>query len=336
MIQLSIVIPIYNVSGYLRECLGSVYSQTEINWEVILVDDGSTDNSEDICEEYKSKYSNTIVIHKENGGLSDARNAGIEIAKGEYIYFLDSDDWLAPNAIQTLLDFAIKNNCEIVQGGFYYAYNGYLLYDNRRIDINQTPFVLNREEAIVELIKNEYIKNFAWGKLYKTSTVKKYLFEKGKYFEDSYWQHLIVNETANYGVIPTPLYYYRQRESSISGQFSIKSLDLLKGYEERLNFISNYYPQLTNTMAKQLWNISANMLLASKKSNTYAHYNEFWQYINREYSDVFNNAFKANVKYHLGRQFTTILELYNFINRIKNRLFAKDLLKIHIDEKSNN
>lgn len=333
---ISIVIPIYNVSSYLRECLDSVYSQYEKDWEVILVDDGSNDESGNICEEYRQKYPQTIVIHKENGGLSDARNAGIEIAKGEYIYFLDSDDWLAPNAIQALLDFAIKNNCEIIQGGFYYAYNGYLLYDNRRIDIDQTPFVLNREEAIVELIKNEYIKNFAWGKLYKTSTVKKYLFEKGKYFEDSYWQHLIVNETANYGVIPTPLYYYRQRESSISGQFSIKSLDLLKGYEERLNFISNYYPQLTNLMAKQLWNISANMLLASKKSDTYAHYNEFWKYINREYSDVFNNAFKANVKYHLGRQFTTILELYNFINRIKNRLFAKDLLKIHIDEKSNN
>ena len=111
---------------------------------------------------------------------------------------------------------------------------------------------------------------------------------------------------------------------------------MLKGYEERLNFITTSYPQLTNIMAMQLWNISANMLLASKKSDTYAHYNEFWQYINREYSDVFNNAFKANVKYHLGRQFTTILELYNFINRIKNRLFAKDLLKIQIDEKSNN
>ena len=335
MIQLSIVIPIYNVSGYLRECLGSVYSQTEINWEVILVDDGSTDNSEDICEEYKSKYSNTIVIHKENGGLSDARNAGIEIAKGEYIYFLDSDDWLAPNAIQTLLDFAIKNKCEVVQGGFYYAYNGYLLYDNRRIDIDQTPFVLNREEVMVELIKNEYIKNFAWGKLYKTSIVKKYLFQKGKYFEDSYWQHLIVNETSNYGIIPTSLYYYRQRESSISGQFSIKSLDLLKGYEERLNFISNYYPRLTNLMAKQLWNISSSMLLASKKSDCYKSYVDYWLYINKEYCDVFNKAFKINLKYQFGRKHTTILEAYNFINRIKERLFSKGLLKIQIDERAN-
>lgn len=332
----SIVVPIYNVSVYLRKCLDSVYSQIEENWEVILVDDGSTDESGIICEEYRQKYSQTLVIHKENGGLSDARNAGIEIAKGEYIYFLDSDDWLSPNAIHTLLDFAIKNNCEIVQGGFYYAYNDYLLYDNRRIDIDQTPFVLNREEVMVELIKNEYVKNFAWGKLYKTSIVKKYLFQKGKYFEDSYWQHHIVNEANNYGVIPTPLYYYRQRESSISGLFSIKSLDLLKGYEERLNFVSNYYPQLTNLMAKQLWNISANMLLASKKTDCNKSYVEYWQFINKEYCEVFSHAFKTNIKYHLGRKSTSILEVINFINRVKNRLFSKELLRIGFNTDNNN
>lgn len=332
---LSIVIPIYNVSSYLRGCLDSAYHQVEDNWEIILVDDGSTDESRNICEEYKLKYPQTIVVHKENGGLSDARNAGIKIAKGEYIYFLDSDDWLAPNAISSLLNSAIKNKCEVVQGGFYYAYNDYLLYDNRKIDINQTPFVLNREETMIELVKNEYVKNFAWGKLYKTSIVKKYLFQKGKFFEDSYWQHLIVNEINNYGVIPTPLYYYRQRESSISGQFSIKSLDLLKGYEERLNFISNYYPQLTDLMAKQLWNISSSMLLASKKSDYHDAYNEYWKYINKEYYNVFNNAFKLNLKYQLGRKYTTILEAYNFIDRVKDKLFSKKLLKIQIDERTN-
>lgn len=335
MIQLSIIIPIYNVSNYLKRCLDSVYSQIEDNWEVILVDDGSTDDSGEICEESKSKYPQTIVIHKENGGLSDARNAGIKIAKGNYIYFLDSDDWLVSNAISILLNFAINNNCEIVQGGFYYAYDDYLLYDNRKIGISQTPFILNRKNAMIELIKNEYIKNFAWGKLYKCSLVKKYLFPKGKYFEDSYWQHLIVNETNNYGIIPTPLYYYRQRESSISGQFNIKSLDLLKGYEERLNFVSNNYPQLTNLMAKQLWNISLSMLLTSKKSDYYTHYNEYWRYLNREYREVLSDAFNNNVKYRLGRKFTEILKLYNFVNRVKNRLFSKELLKIQIDERTN-
>ena len=335
MTKLSIVIPIYNVEKYLSQCIDSILSQTYQNLEIILVDDGSNDNSGKIADKYAQKDSRIAVIHKQNGGLSDARNAGIEIATGEYIYFLDSDDWLVPNAISTLFDFAIKNSCEIVQGGFYYAYNDYLLYDNRKIGIDQTPFVLNREIAMVELIQNEYIKNFAWGKLYRTSIVKKYLFQKGKYFEDSYWQHHIVNEITNYGVIPTPLYYYRQRESSISGQFSIKSLDLLIGYEERLNFILEHYPHLTNLMAKQLWNISSSMLLASKKSDCYKSYVDYWLYINKEYCDVFNKAFKINLKYQFGRKHTTILEAYNFINRIKERLFSKGLLKIQIDERAN-
>ena len=335
MPKVSIIVPIYNVEKYLSQCIDKVLKQTYQNLEIILVDDGSTDNSGVICDESKSKYPQTIVIHKENGGLSDARNAGIEIASGEYIYFLDSDDWLDSNAISTLLNFAIDNNCEIAQAGFYYAYDDYLLYDNRKIGISQTPFVLNRDDAMIELIKNEYIKNFAWGKLYKSSLVKKYLFPKGKYFEDSYWQHLIVNETNNYGIIPTPLYYYRQRESSISGQFNIKSLDLLKGYEERLNFVSNNYPQLTNLMAKQLWNISLSMLLTSKKSDYYTHYNEYWRYLNREYREVLSDAFNNNVKYRLGRKFTEILKLYNFVNRVKNRLFSKELLKIQIDERTN-
>ena len=328
MIQLSIIIPIYNVSNYLKRCLDSVYSQIEDNWEVILVDDGSTDDSGEICEESKSKYPQTIVIHKENGGLSDARNVGIEIASGEYIYFLDSDDWLDPNAISTLLNFAIISNCEIVQGGFYYTYDDYLLYDNRKISIDQTHFILNRKDAMTELIKNEYIKNFAWGKLYKSSLVKKYLFPKGKYFEDSYWQHLIVNEINNYGVIPTPLYYYRQRESSISGQFNIKSLDLLKGYEDRLNFISNYYPQLVDLMAIQLWNISANMLLASKGTEYNAMFIDYWEYLNDEYKEYFKKAFNINIKYLLGRKCLVILDICNFYHRVYNRLFTKRILRI--------
>ena len=187
--KLSIIIPVYNVAEYLTQCLDSVYSQIRDNYEVILVDDGSTDDSGSICEEYKLKYPQTIVVHKKNGGLSDARNAGIKVATGEYTYFIDSDDWLAPNAISTLLDYAIENKCEVVQGGLYYAYNDYQLYDNSKT----TPFILNRDQAMKELIKNDYIKNFAWGKIYKTEIVKKHLFIKGVYFEDSYWQHHILH-----------------------------------------------------------------------------------------------------------------------------------------------
>jgi len=98
MKTVSVVIPIYNVQDYLTKCLNSLYDQLNDTIEVILVNDGSTDNSLEICRKYAEKYPNTIVIDKENGGLSDARNVGTEAASGEYIYYLDSDDWLAPGA----------------------------------------------------------------------------------------------------------------------------------------------------------------------------------------------------------------------------------------------
>lgn len=322
MPKVSIIIPVYNVAEYLKQCLDSIYSQVKDNYEVILIDDGSSDNSGKICDEYAANDNRIIVIHKENGGLSDARNAGIKIATKEYIYFVDSDDWLAPNAISTLLDFAIENNCEVVQSGLYYAYNDYLLYDNSR----KSPFILNREQAMKELIKNDYIKNFAWGKLYKTEIVKKHLFVKGVYFEDSYWQHHIIHETSNYGVIPTPLYYYRQRNESISGTFSLKILDLLKGYERRLLFISMKYPQYTNLMAKKLWEITANILI-STNSNANANdriaINNYWIKINNKYASFFNDAYRYSPLYFIGKRHLLILKLNNLIQRILNR-FSKN------------
>ena len=128
---LSVIIPVYNVHKYLSYCLDSLYAQVDGTVEVVLVNDGSTDESLNICRKYADACSNTIIIDKENGGLSDARNVGTNTATGDYIYYLDSDDWLAPNAIRTLYDYAIENDCEIVQGGFYYAYDDYLLYDNK-------------------------------------------------------------------------------------------------------------------------------------------------------------------------------------------------------------
>lgn len=326
---LSIIIPIYNVAEYLTQCLDSAYSQVRDNYEVILVDDGSTDNSGDICDEYKLKYPQTIVVHKENGGLSDARNAGIKVATGEYIYFIDSDDWLAPNAISTLLDYAIENKCEVIQGGLYYAYNDYLLYDNSQ----KTPFILNRNQAMKELIKNDYIKNFAWGKIYKTEIVKKYLFIKGVYFEDSYWQHHIIHEVNNYGVIPTPLYYYRQRESSISGVFSAKSLDLLNGYERRLYFIKDLYPKLMPLMTSQYWNLLSQMLLASKyNAECKKLFSDYWAKAINEYNSLFDKYIKYSIRYRLCKKNSSVLKIFSLYDRVIAKFKKSKFLKVQYDQ----
>jgi glycosyltransferase involved in cell wall biosynthesis len=200
-INLSVVIPIYNVEQYLRQCLDSIGVLGRDDVEVILVNDGSTDGSRNICVDYVNKWSNVTLIDKENGGLSDARNKGTEVAAGEYIYYLDSDDWLEPDAIDKLYRFAVENDCDIVQGSFYYAFEGHVEHNNRFYKADDPPFVLNREEAMRELIKNYYVLNFAWGKVYRTSLAKSHQFPFGKYFEDSYWQHLMIHDSKRYGVI---------------------------------------------------------------------------------------------------------------------------------------
>ena len=297
--MISIVIPVYNVLDYLPHCLDSIDVQTSFRMEVVLVNDGSTDDSISVCKEYALRNPDVVVIDKENGGLSDARNIGTEIAKGDYIYYLDSDDWLAPNAIKSLYDYAIENDCEIVQGGFYYAYDDHLLFDNKY----KKPFVLDRREAMLELIKNDYVKNFAWGKLYRADIVKKHHFPKGKYYEDSYWQHLVLHECNRYGIVPTPLYYYRQRNTGISGEFSLKNLDLLRGYEERFGFVQNHYPEFNFVMLQSYYRVVQSFCNIAKASNDSSVTAAYLAY----YKDF---MMKYESQLHVSYNFTLIKRIY--------------------------
>lgn len=324
MKAISVVVPIFNVQEYLQECLDSLYAQIDDSVEVILVNDGSTDGSLAICEECVKKYPETILVNKVNGGLSDARNVGTEAVTGEYIYYLDSDDWLVPNAIKTLYDFAVENHCDVVQGGFYYAYDDYLLYDNRY----KKPFVLDRNKAMLELIKNDYVKNFAWGKLYKADIVKRHPFPKGKFYEDSYWQHLIVHETSRYGIVPTPLYYYRQRQTGISGEFSLRNLDLLKGYEERLKFIHTNYPQYLLDMVIVYRKVLDQCCSMAKKSTDNAvskPFSEYRRYALQKYDMLFEKALHDSFKFRLSQEMPLF---YGLCERIANRLLPSTFKSI--------
>ena len=311
--KVSVIVPIYKVEKYIHKCINTILSQTFTDFELILVDDGSPDKCGEICEQYALNDSRIKVVHKENGGLSDARNVGIDVASGKYIYFIDSDDWIASDSIVSLLNFAEDNNCEIVQGGFYYTYEENLLYSNGHIKENSEPFCIDKTEAIKGLIQNEHIKNFAWGKLYLTSIVKKHKFIKGVFFEDSYWQHLILHEITKYGIIPSPLYFYRQRTNSISGEFSIKNLDLLKGYEERISFIKMYYPQFYELMIDKFWEVSTNFYRISKSSKDETikrEYEKYWDYASSKY----HRSLKHKVKY--SNFFQILLKAFNYGKRL--------------------
>ncbi len=319
--RVSVIVPIYNVRAFLAKCLDSLYIQAVEDMEIILVNDGSTDDSISICKKYAQTHSNTMIINKENGGLSDARNVGTKAATGDYIYYLDSDDWLAPDAIKTLCDYALSYNCEVVQGGFYYAYDNYLLYDK-----NRKSQVLTKDEAMHELVKSDCIKDFAWGKLYRTDVIKKHLFPKGKFYEDSYWQHLIVHECKRYGIVSTPLYYYRQRESGISGRFSERNLDLLKGYEERLEFVKSYYPKYTKEMFYQFWDnfYMLFQLSRTKENRSVANiYQNYWCYVKNTYNEELEKYMRYNLQYLIIRYLPSFTSCYYMIEKSYKRIVGQ-------------
>lgn len=325
--SISVVVPVYNVEAYIRQCLNSTGVIGREDIELILVNDGSTDGSGAICQEYASRWNNVRLIDKSNGGLSDARNAGVDAASGQFIYFLDSDDWLAPDALDTLFQFAIDNDCDIVQGGFYYAFEDHLELDNRYLSEKSPAFTLERSDAMRELINNNYIKNFAWGKLYRSEYVKRHSFRVGKFFEDSYWQHLVLHEADRYGVIPQPLYYYRQRGDSISGQLGVKALDLLEGNEERLHFVLQEYPDFTSLMADRLW---SNAFLYTRYSDR----QEFRKALNRitsQYRTLFTSRLKKSIVFQLAKYESSIIRRpFLFLLRAYEHFAVKRLTRVEL------
>ncbi|WP_415345289.1 glycosyltransferase family 2 protein, partial [Clostridium perfringens] len=225
--KVSLIVPIYKVQDYLNKCIDSIINQSYKNLEIILVDDGSPDRCGEIIDLYEKQDNRIKVFHKKNGGLSDARNYGMNFITGDYVIFVDSDDWLSEDMVSDLMKTSLELNADIVQSGFYYAYDDYLLYDNRYYLEDMSPVVLNREELMYELVINEKVKNFAWGKLYKSVLIKDISFKIGVLFEDVFWAHKVMDRVDKYVIIHKPMYYYRQRKDSIVAIYTERNLDIL-------------------------------------------------------------------------------------------------------------
>lgn len=246
--KVSIIIPVYNVEAYLSQCVDSVLEQTHQNLQIILVDDGSTDGSGGICDWYAAKDSRVTVIHKENGGLSSARNAGLPEVSGDYVFYLDSDDYLDHDAVAVLLEAQNSSGAEAVVGSYLYTYED-------REDVAPCSFLqdvtLSTWDAM-EALAGGKLQNFAWGKLIRADIAKKHLFPEGKLFEDTFWTHHVFHECSSVCVLPRSIIHYRQRSSSISYSYTIKRLDVLEGWSERLRFFEEAYPELVPIYLKHL------------------------------------------------------------------------------------
>lgn len=249
--KISVIVPVYKVEPYLDKCVSSIVNQTYKNLEIILVDDGSPDNCPAMCDAWAEKDSRIRVIHKTNGGLSDARNAGMTVATGELMAFVDSDDWIAPDMYEYLYQRLTEDNSDIAACGVQ------MVWENKtpsRMLTRDGNCVLNQEEAMRAIIEESWLKQPVWYKLYKTDLIRDILFPMGKCHEDVFWSYQAVGSAKKVSVSDHVGYYYLQRGGSIMGAgYSLKRLDAVEAKVQRCAYIQERFPALSPLAIKDLW-----------------------------------------------------------------------------------
>lgn len=244
MAEVSVIVPVYQVEKYLRQCLDSIVNQTFKDIEVILIDDGSKDNSGKICDEYALKDNRVKVIYQDNMGLSDARNSGMNLMSGKYFMFVDSDDYVSEQMIEKLYTSAVETDADVVCCNFEYFWenNEKVSFSTKqkREELNSSDIFNHRKNE-----KNYGIWTVAWNKLYKSSSMNSFRFRSGKIHEDEFWANDIYQKDLKVVTIEDSLYYYRQRHNSIVSIKSIKKeFDLIEAFQERMQIYlnQNMYP----------------------------------------------------------------------------------------------
>lgn len=313
----SIIVPIYNVEKYLSTCINSILNQTYKNLEIILVDDGSTDDCPKICEKFANKDSRIKVIHKINGGLSEARNFGLEIASGDWISFVDSDDYVENNYIEALINSAIKNhtniaqcNVSIVDENSEYI-SSWRLKNKKKVE-NGNSLIYNYltgEKGSTTVI-------VVWNKLYKIDLLRNIRFPIGKINEDEFFTYKVFYN--NYvSIIEESLYNYRQNSNGIMHNFNIKRLDSVEAAVERTSFYMEkkedkmYKLSLLETL-RRTRNMYKKIYVLDNKERKCAK-----QILNNTYINVYKNSKNKNILNKRERM-TSILfihfkPLYSFL-----------------------
>ena len=248
---ISVILPIYNVAQFLPRCIESVCSQTYDNLEIILVDDGSPDDCGDICDKYAEKDNRIVVVHKQNGGLSDARNKGAEIANGEYITFIDSDDYVTDTYVEYLYSLIEKyhTRMSLCTHTVVFEKGNNIIYGNGKDEVLTTEICLER------MLYDDVINTSAWAKLYETEMVRKFPYPVGKLFEDIATTYKFFMECGTIACGYKSQYFYMLRSSSIVYQkFNMKKLELLEMTDIMAKDVLKEYPQLkTSIRRRQLY-----------------------------------------------------------------------------------
>jgi len=324
--KISVIVPVYNVEQYLERCAESIINQTYKNVEIILVDDGSTDNSGKLCDELAKKDERIKVIHKENGGVSEARNIGIDSATGEYVIFIDSDDYINEEMLSELYSQIKKENADVSVCGVMNVYENNHTPQARNIN---EYLILNNEEFLREYLKGERVPGGIWNKLIKASIAKTIKFPVGRIYEDAYYHYELIKLAKRYVVTTKPLYNYYHREGSLTeGCYKKRDLSCIDIYTKFYDYALN---NALSTKEEAFFRLSYSYFVILDKMLLQDDYKKI-----EDYDEIVGflkkNAFKIfrNNIFRTGRRIAAITLLIN-IKLYRMLLFKniKNSKKVH-------
>jgi glycosyltransferase involved in cell wall biosynthesis len=302
---ISIIVPFYNVENYLVRCLDSIVNQTYKNLEIILVNDGSTDSSLDICKRYSKNDSRIKIVNKKHGGVSSSRNAGLDAVTGEYIGFVDSDDYIDENMYMELYNNLIENNCDIATCYFCRVY-GDEFYTDYNFEFDKRIF--NREEAIKSILLDKELRVYLWTKLYSKKAFDNVRFPINREYEDIDVSISTLEKVDKVVFINKILYFYVNRESSIDNNYNDKNVkDSLEMAYKRYKYVKDNYSDLS------LYNIISMItrivytFIEMKDKDKIKEY----LYMIKEVNDDVNLLDKKDIINEMGTYF---IENFNYIN----------------------
>lgn len=280
MPEVSVIIPVYNTEQFLEDCLNSVLAQTFTDFEIIAVDDGSTDNSAAIVKQFAAKDNRIVIIHQENKGLSEARNTGIKAARGNWITFVDSDDMLAPRFLQKLWDAAKQNNASIA------CSDKQLFWKESEIGNGDTAtaqaIALSPEKALERALYQKNGPDYsAWSKLYDSQIWQSHKFTPGIYFEDMDCIPQVLLEAKKVTFVPEPLYLNRRHNTSIlATAYNSKKAELLDIAERICTLVEGKGAELNRAAHSNLFSASCSILMRTPDTDEFTDFRtRAWKHI---------------------------------------------------------
>ena len=250
--MISVIVPVYNVKEYLEKCILSILSQTYTELEILLIDDGSTDGSGDVCERYAKKDDRIRVYHTENHGLSAARNYGLDRAQGQYIGFVDSDDWIEPDMYERLLKIAKKTGADIVTCNFFMEYK----HKTEKFSGPAKPFVVCGDDILHTYLFRQGACQDSWNNLFNADLFQNVRYPEGRSFEDYTIKPPLIKNAKKMVYTPACLLHYRNRKNSLSNVHTLKSnIDYWVTFKERFDLLS--------PLSKEYYRLSLSQAMAS-------------------------------------------------------------------------